>query len=321
MRRHAQWLLLCFVIAILAGCGSEITTSQSKVMVEVGNSSITEAEFTTFLDQNSNNINNNAGGLDANTTRQQLLEQLILQKVLLEESAKLGAGIDSVTAEQTTMMIDQALEQENAAIADKEKPTFADYEAFAKKNRFGSVEGMRAYVAQILTFESYAKMLQLPSETPQFHLFHILVSTQTVSESVALDRVNQLLTQLKAGEDFSALAQQYSEDTGSGANGGDLGWYTKEQFAGFVPEFATALNTLEIGQLSEPVKTEFGYHIMKITESRNATSFGSFQELMSSPEGMAYVQGKVEEYRQKDLIKNYVRAEDVPFPESVTVFQ
>ncbi|WP_054533433.1 peptidylprolyl isomerase [Herpetosiphon geysericola] len=313
MRRHAQWLLLCFVIAILAGCGSEITTSQSKVMVEVGNSSITEAEFTTFLDQNSNNINNNAGGLDANTTRQQLLEQLILQKVILEESAKLGAGIDSVTAEQTTMMIDQAVQ--------KEKPTFADYEAFAKENRFGTVENMRAYVAQILTFESYAKLLQLPSETPQFHLFHILVSTETVSESVALDRANQLLTQLKAGEDFSALAQQYSEDPGSGSNGGDLGWYTKEQFAGFVPEFATALNTLEVGQLSEPVKTQFGYHIMKITESRNAISFGSFQELMNSPEGTAYVQGKVEEYRQKDLIKNYVRAEDVPFPESVTVFQ
>lgn len=313
MRRHAQWLLLCFVIAILAGCGSEITTSQSKVMVEVGNSSITEAEFTTFLDQNSNNINNNAGGLDANTTRQQLLEQLILQKVILEESAKLGAGIDSVTAEQTTMMIDQAVQ--------KEKPTFADYEAFAKENRFGTVENMRAYVAQILTFESYAKLLQLPSETPQFHLFHILVSTETVSESVALDRANQLLAQLKAGEDFSALAQQYSEDPGSGSNGGDLGWYTKEQFAGFVPEFATALNTLEVGQLSEPVKTQFGYHIMKITESRNAISFGSFQELMNSPEGTAYVQGKVEEYRQKDLIKNYVRAEDVPFPESVTVFQ
>ncbi len=53
MRRHAQWLLLCFAIVILAGCGSEITTSQSKVMVEVGNTSITEAEFTTFLDQNS----------------------------------------------------------------------------------------------------------------------------------------------------------------------------------------------------------------------------------------------------------------------------
>ncbi|XSG76094.1 foldase protein PrsA [Herpetosiphon llansteffanensis] len=313
MRRHAQWLLLCFVIAILAGCGSEITTSQSKVMVEVGNSSITEAEFTTFLDLNSNVINQNANGLDANTTRQQLLEQMILQKVILEESAKLGAGIDSVTAEQTTMMIDQAVQ--------KEKPTFADYEAFAKENRFGTVESMRAYVAQILTFESYAKTLQVPSETPQFHLFHILVSTETISESVALERANQLLAQLKAGEDFSALAQQYSEDPGSGSNGGDLGWYTKEQFAGFVPEFATALNTLEIGQLSEPVKTQFGYHIMKITESRNAISFGSFQELMNSPEGTTYVQGKVEEYRQKDLIKNYVRAEDVPFPESVTVFQ
>ncbi len=236
-----------------------------------------------------------------------------MQKVLLEESAKLGAGIDSVSAEQTTMMIDQAL--------NKEKPTFADYEAFAQENRFGTVEKMRAYVAQILTFENYAKKLQIPSEMPQFHLFHILISTEAQSETTALAQANQILTQLKAGDDFSSLAQQYSADTGSGANGGDLGWYPKEQFAGFVPEFAAALDTLEVGQLSELVQTEFGYHIIKITESRNATSFGSFQELMQSPEGTAYVQAKVEEYRKNDLIKNYVRAEDVPFPESVTVFQ
>lgn len=313
MRRHAQWLLLCLVIAILAGCGSEITTSQSKVLVEVGNTSITEAEFTTFLDLNADIINQNSSGLDANTTRQQLLEQVILQKVILEESAKLGAGIDSITAEQTTMMIDQAVE--------KEKPTYADYEAFAKKNRFGTVENMRAYVAQILTYESYAQKLEIPSDTPQFHVFHILLSSDTVSQSVALEQANQVLAQLKAGDDFSTLAQQYSADPGSGSNGGDLGWLTRDQFAGFVPEFAAALNTLEIGQLSEPVQTQFGYHIIKITESRNAISFGSFQELMQSPEGSAYLQSKVEEYRKNDLIKNYVRAEEVPFPESVTVFQ
>ncbi len=87
-----------------------------------------------------------------------------------------------------------------------------------------------------------------------------------------------ILARVNAGEDFSTLAAQFSEDPGSKDNGGDLG-FTKK--GAFVPEFEEALwNNLEVGQVSsEPIKTQFGYHIIKKDEIRGE---GDKQEVKSS---------------------------------------
>jgi parvulin-like peptidyl-prolyl isomerase len=66
---------------------------------------------------------------------------------------------------------------------------------------------------------------------------------------------------LKSGQDFGALAKQYSKDTGSGQNGGELGWAPASSY---VPEFAAAVKTLKLGEISQPVKTQFGYHIIQV---------------------------------------------------------
>jgi len=74
---------------------------------------------------------------------------------------------------------------------------------------------------------------------------------------------------LKAGGDFAALAKKNSQDPGSAKNGGDLGWFSP---ASMVPEFGNAVKALEIGKMSEtPVKTQFGFHIIKLQESRAPT--------------------------------------------------
>lgn len=78
---------------------------------------------------------------------------------------------------------------------------------------------------------------------------------------------------LDAGEDFAALAAEFSDDTGSAENGGDVGYTTGDNF---VPEFEAALQALEPGQVSEPVKTEFGVHIIKLLEV-NATEIEPFE--------------------------------------------
>ncbi len=78
---------------------------------------------------------------------------------------------------------------------------------------------------------------------------------------------------LDAGEDFATLAAEFSDDTGSAENGGDVGYTTGDNF---VPEFEAALQALEPGQVSEPVKTEFGIHIIKLVEV-NATEIEPFE--------------------------------------------
>src|SRR5688572_20804012 len=66
---------------------------------------------------------------------------------------------------------------------------------------------------------------------------------------------------LNHGSDFGELAREFSTDTGSGAKGGDLGWFGK---GAMVAEFENAAFSLEIGEISEPIQSEFGYHIIQV---------------------------------------------------------
>ncbi len=94
--------------------------------------------------------------------------------------------------------------------------------------------------------------------TPQdeVHARHILVETE--------DKAKELIAKLNAGGDFAALAKENSKDPGS-ADGGDLGYFTKEQM---VPEFAEAAFKLDKGKISDPVKSQFGFHIIKLEDKR-----------------------------------------------------
>jgi parvulin-like peptidyl-prolyl isomerase len=82
-------------------------------------------------------------------------------------------------------------------------------------------------------------------------------------EAQALARVIEVQQKLGAGGDFAKLALEYSDDRGSAANGGDLGWFGKGQM---VTEFDTAAFALEPGKISNPVKTTYGYHLIQVLE-------------------------------------------------------
>jgi peptidyl-prolyl cis-trans isomerase C len=86
---------------------------------------------------------------------------------------------------------------------------------------------------------------------------HILVPTE--------DEAKAVLAEVKKGTDFAELARQKSKDPGAAAEGGDLGYFTKDQM---VPEFAAVAFALEKGQVSDPVKTQFGWHIIKVEDKR-----------------------------------------------------
>jgi peptidyl-prolyl cis-trans isomerase C len=96
---------------------------------------------------------------------------------------------------------------------------------------------------------------QTPNEQ-EVHARHILVATEGEAKDIE--------AQLKNGADFATLAKQNSKDPGA-AEGGDLGYFTKDQM---VPEFAEAAFKLDKGQISEPVKTQFGWHIIKLEDKR-----------------------------------------------------
>ena len=148
----------------------------------------------------------------------------------------------------------------------------------AKDAKITEDEGVKRRVAMLtdrLLFDEYLEaaakkvvtedaMKALYSDTiknlkpePEIRARHILVETE--------DQAKTALKRLKAGEDFAKLAAELSKDPGSGQQGGDLGFFTKDRM---VPEFANAAFALEIGKISDPVKSQFGYHVIKVEEKR-----------------------------------------------------
>jgi len=117
----------------------------------------------------------------------------------------------------------------------------------------------------------------------EVHARHILVETE--------DEAKAIEDELKKGGDFAELAKKKSKDPGS-ADGGDLGFFTKDQM---VPEFANVAFSLEPGKISDPVKTQFGWHVIKVEEKRNR-----------KPPDFEQVRGQIETYVTRKAQADYV---------------
>ncbi len=110
---------------------------------------------------------------------------------------------------------------------------------------------------------------------------HILITTDKgMDDAAAKKQAEELLAKLRAGAEFDALAKQYSKDSGTASKGGDLGWATKGMFVG---PFEDALFGMNVGELRGPVKTEFGYHVLRLDEVEGGSG-KSFDEVRAEVE-------------------------------------
>jgi len=104
--------------------------------------------------------------------------------------------------------------------------------------------------------QTYDEAVKSMSGQEEVRARHILVESE--------DEAKAILEQLKGGADFATVAKEKSKDPGA-AEGGDLGYFTKDQM---VPEFADVAFKMYPGQLSNPVKTQFGWHVIKVEDKR-----------------------------------------------------
>ena len=98
---------------------------------------------------------------------------------------------------------------------------------------------------------------------------HLLLTEQDSTKSDALTRIKALKAEIDAGADFAELAKRHSEDPGSATNGGDLGFFGKGVMD---PSFEQSAFELELNQISEPVRSGFGWHLIKVTNIREAST-------------------------------------------------
>ena len=133
-----------------------------------------------------------------------------------------------------------------------------------------AMEGLLTNVSKSATTEeaerkAYDEAAKAQPPEPEVHARHILLPTEEEAKAA--------LARIKAGEDFAKVATELSKDPAG--DGGDLGWFTKDRM---VPEFADPAFKLEPGQVSDPVKSQFGWHIIKV-EGKRMKTFPPFEQV------------------------------------------
>ena len=165
-----------------------------------------------------------------------LLDRIIDSKLVVQESKKSKVNEDAAFKKRMAFVEDQVLQD------------FWIQREIAKQ-----------VTAEKLQKRYEERLKQMPSED-EVRAKHILVSTE--------DEAKALIAEIKKGAAFDKLAKEKSTDKASGAEGGDLGWFKKSDM---VKEFADAAFALNKGDLTEtPVKTQFGYHVIKLEDRRKA---------------------------------------------------
>jgi len=122
---------------------------------------------------------------------------------------------------------------------------------------------------------AYNNNIEQYSTPEQVRASHILLKTDGKDDAAVKAKAEDILKQAKSGADFAELAKKYSEDEGSAKNGGDLDYFGRGKM---VPEFDQAVFSMQPGQISDLVKTQYGYHIIKLVDKKNATT-RSLQEV------------------------------------------
>lgn len=114
---------------------------------------------------------------------------------------------------------------------------------------------------------------------PQYNTRHILIKTsEVVTPENAKQTIESIYNRINKGEDFATLAATYSNDPGSARNGGSLGWVTPGMM---VPEFDKTMQSAQVGKVSQPFETQFGWHILQVTDTRKQDMTKDYQKNMA----------------------------------------
>ncbi|WP_319825236.1 peptidylprolyl isomerase [Thalassovita sp.] len=209
-----------------------------------------------------------------------LVQQSLPQQYQTLPSDVLFTGILDQLIQQTVLM--QAAPEEDSRLirlsAENQRRTLKAGEVLQ--------EAANAAISEKAVKALYDEKYAGKSGGPEFNASHILVESK--------EKAEELIAELQNGADFAELAKTHSTGP-SGPNGGELGWFGEGQM---VPPFEEAVMALEVGAISAPVATQFGWHVIKLNDKREKDA-PSLEEV--SAELAAEIEGKVVEARIQEL--------------------
>ena len=219
-----------FALGLLALATAPGFAQEDKVVATVNGKPVTEADIALAV----SDLDEQFSRLPEEQRRAAALSAIIEINLMAGEAASKGIDKDAAFQRRLDFLTKRAL---HAALIDNE------------------------IAGKITDEEIRARYDQQIAATPpvnEVNARHILVKTKEEADAI--------IKRLDAGEDFAAIAKELSTDPGSGANGGELGWFGPNQM---VPEFEKAAFALEVGAYSkEPVQSQFGFHIIKVEDKR-----------------------------------------------------
>ena len=261
MKKIAIGLVLTLA---LISCSKKGAEQKGPFLAKVGNTTITQADY----DREFQSLPEYAQQLFTDEQgREKFLNEIINKEMLHQEALK--KGLDKTPEFQKK-------------VEEFKKVTLVT-ELFEKDVM------AKAKVSDQEVKDYYDQHKEEFAPTTQIKASHILVKTE--------DEAKKVMERLKKGEKFADVAKAVSIDKGSAINGGDLGYFSKGQM---VPEFENAASSMNIGDVSsEPVRTQFGYHIIKVTDKKKGSviEFEKIKDMISQ---------KLTGGKQKEAFDQYI---------------
>jgi len=215
-------------------------SATNPVVLTVGDEKITKADFEAFIA----GLPDQVKAQMANIPKRRIAEQIADIKLFAAEARRRKLDQSAIAQLELDQALASSLFRDVQA---KINPTTADMEAYYEKNKDQYQKVKARHI--LLRFKG--------SPVP------VREGQKDLTKEEALAKANDLKKAIDGGGDFAALAKKESDDAGSGANGGDLGAFGRGMM---VPPFEQAAFSLPVGKVSDPVESQFGYHIIQVQE-------------------------------------------------------
>ncbi len=228
-----------FVSLLIAG-----NSYAASPILKGGEITVTDVDIELYVHNLLKSEDGKVPAVDAGVIRQ-IADLIYVTRVLAEESKKISEVDNSKVKWLGNFQMDSVLKEALLNVEANESLRKINFEATAK--------------------DLYEKQKNQFLTEEQVHVAHILLSTRGKNESEVKKKILKIRDEAKSSEDFLALAKRYSEDPSAKRNSGDLGYFGRGKM---VKPFELTAFELKKGEISEPVKTPFGYHILKLIDKK-----------------------------------------------------
>lgn len=324
---HITILVLVFSFGITSMTNAQESRLLDKVVAQVGGEFILlseiELQYSYFKETNPR-------GVHPLETRCMILEDRLAQGLLVNQ-----AHLDSVVVsnEEVDLQLDARIDRILAMMGNDREMFENEYgmtpeevkedqrtslrnQILAERMQMRVMADVRATPSEVIEFFNSIPRDSLPFYNSEVQISEIVIVPEANQEEKdrALNRITDLRNQIVSGErSFEELARTFSDDPGSARLGGSLGWQTRGTF---VPEFEATVYNLEPGEISDPIETEFGYHIIKLIERRGNSV--NAKHILINPRITS--DDLLLAKNHLDSVRNIIRKDSIPFESAVRIF-